>query len=103
VQLIRAHITNFRSVEDSDEFEIEPDVTCLVGKNESGKTAALQALYGLSPVESIAKFDEDIQFPVRLTRRRLPAPTAPRDLRQLRHPQAPGRPRLAGQAPADQA
>ena len=32
-------------------------------------------------------------------RRRLPTPAAARDLRQLRHPQAPGRARLAGQAP----
>ena len=27
-----------RSIEDPEEFVDEPDVTCLVGKNESGKT-----------------------------------------------------------------
>jgi len=46
VQLVRAHITNYRSVEDSGEFAIEPHVTCLVGNNESGKTADLQASTG---------------------------------------------------------
>lgn len=48
MKLISAHITNFRSIEDSNEFEIG-DLTCLVGKNEAGKTAILQALYGLKP------------------------------------------------------
>lgn len=42
-------ITEFQSVRDSNEFEIG-DITCLVGKNESGKTAVLQALYRLNPV-----------------------------------------------------
>jgi AAA ATPase domain/AAA domain, putative AbiEii toxin, Type IV TA system len=70
VQLISAHVTNYRSVEDSDEFEVDPEVTCLVGKNESGKTAALQALYRFNPVESTARYDEVVDLPVRLTRRR---------------------------------
>ena len=68
MELIRAHITNYRSVEDSDEFDIEPDVTCLVGKNESGKTATMQALYRLNPVEETAAYDEVVDSPVRLTR-----------------------------------
>jgi hypothetical protein len=70
VKLVRAHITNYRSVEDSGEFAIEPDVTCLVGKNESGKTADLQALYRLNPVETSVAFDEVVDFPSRLTRQR---------------------------------
>jgi len=48
MKLIRARITNFRSVEDSGEFNID-EITCLVGKNEAGKTAILQALAGLNP------------------------------------------------------
>ena len=43
-----------RSVEDSDEFAIDESVTCLVGKNESGKTAVLQGIYRSNPVESLA-------------------------------------------------
>jgi len=53
MKLISAHITNFRSIEDSNEFEIN-DLTCLVGKNEAGKTAILQALYGIKPFGSFA-------------------------------------------------
>ena len=48
MRLIKAHVTNFRSVEDSGEFSIDP-VTCLVGKNEAGKTAVLLALAALNP------------------------------------------------------
>lgn len=48
MKLISAHISNFRSIEDSTEFEID-DLTCLVGKNEAGKTAILQAFYGIKP------------------------------------------------------
>src|SRR6185295_16143336 len=48
MKLARVHVTEFQSVRDSGAFEIG-DITCLVGKNESGKTAILQALYRLNP------------------------------------------------------
>ena len=48
MKLVSAHINNFRSIEDSNKFEID-DLTCLVGKNEAGKTAILQAFYGIKP------------------------------------------------------
>lgn len=48
MKLISLRVKNFRSVEDSGEFSVEHS-TCLVGKNESGKTAILQALAGLNP------------------------------------------------------
>lgn len=70
MRLLDAHVTLYRSVEDSDLFQVEEDVTCLVGKNESGKTAVLQALYKLNPIEKSATFDEVIDFPSRLTRQR---------------------------------
>ncbi len=70
MKLINAHIKNYRSVEDSGRFAVEPDVTCLVGKNESGKTATLRALFRLNPVEKSAVFDEVIDFPTRKTRER---------------------------------
>ena len=41
-------VTNFRSADDSGAFELAP-VTCLVGKNESGKSAILLALAALNP------------------------------------------------------
>ncbi|MFE2711928.1 AAA family ATPase [Streptomyces mirabilis] len=73
MQLVRAHITDYRSVEDSDIFDVEKDVTCLVGKNESGKTTLLQALFRVNPVEPAA-FDEVIDFPARKTRERKQLP-----------------------------
>lgn len=69
MKLVRAKLRRYRSIEDAAEFDVEPDVTCLVGKNESGKTAVLQALYKSSPVDS-ATFDEGIDFPSRMTRER---------------------------------
>lgn len=43
MKLTKIRIQNYRSVEDSGEFEIG-DLTCLVGKNEAGKTALLNAI-----------------------------------------------------------
>jgi predicted ATPase len=42
-------IDHFRNILDTGEVQTEPDITCLVGKNESGKTSFLQALYRLNP------------------------------------------------------
>ena len=55
-------IKSFRSIVDSTPIEVESDVTCLVGKNESGKTAILHALNRLNPVES-ALFDLNAEYP----------------------------------------
>ncbi|MER6715611.1 AAA family ATPase [Streptomyces sp. NPDC000877] len=77
MQLIKARITDYRSVEDSDIFDVEPDVTCLVGKNESGKTTLLQGLFRLNPVEP-AVFDEVVDFPARKTRERKQLPAGRR-------------------------
>ena len=52
MRLTKARVQNFRSIDDSGEFAIS-DLTCLVGKNEAGKTALLQALLGIN---SVSKF-----------------------------------------------
>jgi hypothetical protein len=70
VQLTTVHVTYYRSVEDAGPVSIEPDVTSAVGKNESGKTAWLQAIYKLNAAESSARYDEVVDFPSRLTRER---------------------------------
>lgn len=58
-------VQNYKAIEDSTEFSID-QVTCLVGKNEAGKTALLQALYKLNPVvDSDTKFDEVEEYPRR--------------------------------------
>ena len=42
-------VLKYKNVRCSGEVRIRDDVTCLVGKNESGKSALLQALYRLNP------------------------------------------------------
>ena len=49
MKLVEVQVQNFQSVRDSEAFNIG-DVTCLVGKNEAGKTALLKALYRLNPI-----------------------------------------------------
>jgi len=67
MKLIKARVQNYRSVEDSEEFEIS-DLTCLVGKNEAGKTALLNAMRGLNPSQTF-EFDETIDYPRRFSTR----------------------------------
>ena len=63
MRLSKVHVTEFKSVQDSGEFGIG-DVTCLVGKNESGKTTLLEALYRINPiVESETKFSVTHDYP----------------------------------------
>lgn len=63
MKLKHVRITNFQSILDSGEFEVD-EVTCLVGKNEAGKTALLKALYRLNPIRpSDAEFDTAIDYP----------------------------------------
>ena len=44
VQLSNVEIHNYRCIEGNQSFEVEPDVTVLVGMNESGKTTILEAI-----------------------------------------------------------
>ena len=68
MKLKSVQVKNFKCVEDSTEFEICP-VTCLVGKNEAGKTSLLEALYKLNPdVEELGEFDVLLEYPRRRRR-----------------------------------
>jgi len=49
VKLIGVRVKRFRNILDSTPISVAGNVTCLVGKNESGKTAILEALYRLKP------------------------------------------------------
>ena len=53
--ITRARVNNYKSIDDSSWVNME-DVTALVGKNESGKTAFLQALRKINPIAG----EEDI-------------------------------------------
>jgi len=66
MKLIRVKVENFRSVENSEEFSIDDNMTCLVGKNESGKTTLLTALYRLNPMfNDGTQFDRQKDYPRR--------------------------------------
>lgn len=69
MKLIKVRVQNYRSVEDSEEFDIG-NLTCLVGKNEAGKTALLSALRALRPSKSQSfELDEIIDYPRRFSTR----------------------------------
>ena len=65
MKLLTVRVTNFRSAENSEEFNVGP-VTCLVGKNEAGKSAILLALAALNPHEATpTTLDKERDYPRR--------------------------------------
>lgn len=64
MRLTHVQVTNFKSIEDSGEFSVG-GVTCLVGKNEAGKTAILQALYRLNGNDGVQQYDLQSSYPRR--------------------------------------
>jgi energy-coupling factor transporter ATP-binding protein EcfA2 len=65
MRLERFQVTNFRSIEDSGPIDVGEEV-CLVGKNEAGKTAILNALTGLNPHPSTPfAYDKERDYPRR--------------------------------------
>ena len=55
-------IKNYKCILDSTDFSID-QLTCLVGKNESGKSAILQALYKLNPIDEKDKYNALYEYP----------------------------------------
>lgn len=49
MKLQKIRIENFQNIIDSNEFDVG-DITCLVGKNESGKTSILKAIHRINSV-----------------------------------------------------
>jgi hypothetical protein len=59
-------VREFRSIWDSGPVKVDDKTTCLVGKNEAGKTALLTALYRTNPIRpEAAIFDETYDYPKR--------------------------------------
>lgn len=52
MRLTEARVAQYKSVTDSSWFAIDEQVTALVGKNEAGKSAVLEALYRHKPLPS---------------------------------------------------
>ena len=63
MRLTKARVQGYRSVIDSGWFDVENGKTILVGPNEAGKTAILQALQKLNPPEGVALFDPLRDYP----------------------------------------
>lgn len=64
MKLTEARVENFKCVDDSTPFKIGP-ITCLVGKNEAGKTALLEALYRLNPIVEADAHFASLEYPRR--------------------------------------
>jgi len=64
MKLANLQIENYKCVEDSTPFIVD-QVTCLLGKNEAGKSAILEALYKLKPVEKDKANFSEIDYPRR--------------------------------------
>lgn len=63
MKLIGFEITDFQCVRVSNPIRVG-DLTCLLGKNEAGKTALLKALYKLNPViEADSAYDVEDDYP----------------------------------------
>lgn len=63
MRLTKARIQNYRSVRDTGEFDIEDVKTILVGPNEAGKTAVLQALQRLKPPKDLKPLNALRDYP----------------------------------------
>ena len=70
MKLKTVQIDHFKHALDSTPVDIQPDITCLVGKNESGKTAFLEALRRLKPAQGGVKFSINKHYPAWLEKMR---------------------------------
>ncbi|MBM0225494.1 hypothetical protein JNW87_07915, partial [Micromonospora sp. ATA51] len=52
MRVTKAQITKYKSIADSGEFLVDDHMTALVGKNEAGKTAVLEAIYRFNSLPS---------------------------------------------------
>lgn len=62
IALAETQVLKYKSIDNSSPVTIADDVTVLVGKNESGKTAFLEALHKALPVDK-ARFDYVFDYP----------------------------------------
>lgn len=66
MRLEKARVQNYRSVHDTGWFDVEDDKTILVGPNEAGKTAVLEALQRINAPEGVRGFDALRDYPRKL-------------------------------------
>jgi len=63
MRLSKARVTSYRSIRDTGWFEVEKMKTIMVGSNEAGKTAVLQALQQINAPADIPKFEALRDYP----------------------------------------
>lgn len=63
MRLSAARVQKYRSIRDTGWFDVEDAKTILVGPNEAGKTAILQALQQINPPEGVRRFEELRDYP----------------------------------------
>ncbi len=61
MKLVKFQVQNFKKIDNTGEIEVD-NLTCLVGKNEAGKSAILQGLAKLNPTTG-EKYDPLKEFP----------------------------------------
>ena len=66
MRLTQARVQNYRCVRDTGWFDVEQAKTILVGPNEAGKTAVLEALQQINPPEGVKGFDPLRDYPRKL-------------------------------------
>ncbi len=69
MKLRTVQINTFKHILDSSPVAIDERITCLVGKNESGKSAFLEALRRLKPAQGAVNFDSAKQYPAWLEKK----------------------------------
>jgi predicted ATPase len=62
MKLLSFRVSKFRNIVDSGEVKVDSKVSCLVGKNEAGKSGLIEALYLFNPAYG-EKFQVDEQYP----------------------------------------
>src|SRR5256885_10994555 len=61
--LQRVRVTKYRSIRDSGWFDVEKAKTVLIGPNEAGKTALLEAIQRINPPVGTRGFDPLRDYP----------------------------------------
>ena len=64
IKLKKVTINKYKCIETEQSFDVEDDITVLVGKNESGKTAILEAILKSNPyIDTAQKYDPIRDYP----------------------------------------
>lgn len=63
MRLSKVRVQNYRSIIDTGEFEVERLKTILVGPNEAGKTAILQAIQQINAPTGVKGFNPLRDYP----------------------------------------